>query len=204
MSEATLGRLLDELGERDAIHVAIIPVIAATRLYPGSPVMIDAGTMTARTSSPDPKAIRAIADPFLKAIIEPGDIFYACLPPNTVTGMRHHWQHPAFSEQPVVEKRQKPSKEESLQWLENFCKTADCPELDILLKAATGQELTNAYPEYYDCSYQVWSYKGDEDSYLHFNGRDAHGEIPDEFWDHVENYTGMTCPARPNCFSCSC
>lgn len=203
MSEAKLGALLTEIGERDAIHVAIIPVIAATRLYPGSPVMIDTDTMTARGSSPDIKAVRAIADPFLEAIIEQGEMFYACLPPNTVTGMRHHWEHPSFTEKSAETKRQKPSKEESLKWLEDFCKTADCPSLDILLKAATGQELPNPYPEYYDCACQVWSHGGDE-SYLHFNGRDAHGEIPDEFWGHVENYTGLKCPERPKYFSCSC
>lgn len=44
----------------------------------------------------------------------------------------------------------------------------------------------------------------DADEYLHFNGRDAHGEIPDEFWTHLEIATGKKPPHKPKYFSCSC
>jgi hypothetical protein len=49
--------------------------------------------------------------------------------------------------------------------------------------------------------------KGDgwsPDEYLHFDGEDAHGEIPDEFWTHLEVVTGERPPYRPKYFSCSC
>jgi hypothetical protein len=42
--------------------------------------------------------------------------------------------------------------------------------------------------------------------YLHFDGTDAHGDIPDEFWTHMEAYLGQTIPEadRAEGFSCSC
>jgi hypothetical protein len=35
-------------------------------------------------------------------------------------------------------------------------------------------------------------------------GRDASGQIPPEFWDHLEIVTGVKQNKRPNYFSCSC
>ena len=63
--------------------------------------------------------------------------------------------------------------------------------------AGVGGEIENIDPEYYE------TYTNDGE-YLHFDGRDAHGVIPPEFWDHVENYTGKPCPLRATYFSCSC
>jgi hypothetical protein len=49
------------------------------------------------------------------------------------------------------------------------------------------------------------SYRNDGE-YLFFAGRDAHGEIPPEFWDHVEVVTGKKIGPedRAQYFSCSC
>ena len=41
-----------------------------------------------------------IVDPFLKEPVEPGERFYIFLFPNTVTGLRHVWTHPAFMTRP--------------------------------------------------------------------------------------------------------
>lgn len=43
-------------------------------------------------------------------------------------------------------------------------------------------------------------------SYIHFDGQDAHAEIPDEFWNHMEVVTGMKFEGddRATGFSCSC
>jgi hypothetical protein len=45
-----------------------------------------------------------------------------------------------------------------------------------------------------------------EEGYLNFVGRDAHGEIPPEFWDHVEVVTEKKIPTnkRASYFSCGC
>jgi hypothetical protein len=41
---------------------------------------------------------------------------------------------------------------------------------------------------------------------MHFNGIDAHGEIPPEVWPHVEAVIGRRIPEqdRPEYFSCGC
>ena len=50
----------------------------------------------------------------------------------------------------------------------------------------------------------IESGNGFEDEYLFFSGSDAHGEIPAEFWMHVENVLGRKFENHPTYFSCSC
>jgi hypothetical protein len=38
-----------------------------------------------------------IVDPFLDQPVRPGEEFWVFVYPNTITGMRHYWQHPAFA-----------------------------------------------------------------------------------------------------------
>ena len=89
MSEtARLGRILNPgTVERDAIHVAIIPVQAPTTLTPGQHVD-QRGEPTA--------PYVGIVDPFLKQMVLPNQWFYLCLYPGTVISLRHQWRHPAF------------------------------------------------------------------------------------------------------------
>ena len=83
MSEVKLGQLVaDPAAGRDAVHVAIIPMRAVRRMMPGE------------------RLANGIVDPFLTAPVEPGERFYLCLYPGTVTGMRHHWTAPAFPDEP--------------------------------------------------------------------------------------------------------
>lgn len=91
----------------------------------------------------------------------------------------------------------KPTRDESEQWLREFARTADCPDFYTLIAAASGEQIENPDSEHYG------TYTNDG-VYLYFDGRDAHGSIPDEFWSHVENYTGKPCPLRAQYFSCSC
>jgi hypothetical protein len=87
---------------------------------------------------------------------------------------------------------------ESETWLRNFCATNDCPSYEYVMEAVTSEE--NSGRRYGDEDYG-WTKDGE---YLHFNGSDAHGEIPQEFWDHVEKVTGKRIRTRPAYFSCSC
>ena len=79
--------------ERDAVHVAVIPVKAGSDLLPGMRVgLLDDGRASGC-------AVHiGIVDPFLTDVVRAGSMFYLALFPETVTGMRHHWSHPAFSE----------------------------------------------------------------------------------------------------------
>lgn len=93
MSDIKLGSIITGPANRDAIHVALAPVVAAAteRLQPAQHVgLIDSETATAN----GPHV--GIVDPFLTGPVMPGERFYLMLYQNTVTGMRHEWRHPAF------------------------------------------------------------------------------------------------------------
>ncbi len=178
---ATMGSVLPEdVGGRDAVHVAVIAVTAQSKLVPGQDV--------AKDGSPNEPHV-GIADPFLKRPVFPGERFWLFLYPRTITSLCHVWAHPAFTDDevaPVVD----PSRAASEAWLRDFCARSDCPAYEAVLGAAA-----------------LYIDGGGDDEYLHFQGSDAHGEIPPEFWDHVEGVLGRK-PSyerpRPAYFSCSC
>jgi hypothetical protein len=90
------GRIIED-GERrrDAIHIALAPVTAAQRLTPGEHVgLIEAGNVELVGPCDDNIGI---VDPFLVEDVEPGQRFWLFLYPNTITGLRHVWTHPAFA-----------------------------------------------------------------------------------------------------------
>lgn len=105
--QVKVGEVITGSARRDAIHVAVAPVVAGERLCAGMHVLLDGhgvafmddsmgngaelvGERTDRTVG--------VVDPFLTESVKKGDRFYVFLYPNTVTGMRHHWMHPAFKE----------------------------------------------------------------------------------------------------------
>lgn len=91
---------------------------------------------------------------------------------------------------------------DAVAWLVNFADTHDCPGFETLFNAATGNHHLNTrddHGEYFNSSVQDWG-----ESYLHFGGSDAHGDIPPEFWDKVELVAGKRIHERPSQFSCSC
>lgn len=177
-----------ETNERDAIHVAIIPIVAGELLRPGQRVGIEDNQAVAGGK------IVGIVDPFLTDFVSKGATFWLCLLPDTVTGMRHHWEHPDFDQK--IEVLEHPSKEESEKWLRNFCKHGDCPDFATIVEAIEG----NLEPV--DSVYGRWGTISSD--YLHFDGYDAHGNIPDEFWYHMEIYLGYRLQVKPKHFSCSC
>lgn len=190
MSDPNLLKHPTETDARDAIHVAIIPVMSDVDLKSGQRVGFSNGKATKEGP------FIGIVNPFVEGKVKAGTLFWLMLMPRTVTGMRHHWQHPLFEEMPSY--KAKCTKAESEAWLRNFCETSDCPGFETTIAAALGKDLINYAPEYYDSAYR------NDGEYLHFSGYDAHGEIPPEFWDHVENYAGVSCPKRASWFSCSC
>ena len=96
MEPIPLGHTPAENASRDAVHVPIAPVIAHHRLKPGTHV----GLMPDGTASQSQMIAEAdligIVDPFLLEPVEKGQKFWLCLYPNTITSLRHVWQHKAF------------------------------------------------------------------------------------------------------------
>jgi hypothetical protein len=190
----TLGKLIDENQKRDAIHLAVEPVIAGERLQPGEHITVANGIAM---STEVGKGL-GIVDPFLSNAIQKGQRFWFVMYPRMVHSLRHVWTHPAFADDRGAETVAPPSEAESEKWLRNFIATADCPDFETVIAAATGQPLDDV--DGYGSAYN------NDGEYLFFSGRDAHSDIPPVFWDHIENYTGIKIPnnLRAKSFSCSC
>lgn len=87
-----IGKRLPGDRGRDAIHVAVLAVMAGTELLPGEGV-----TQHGLPGLKGKDAI-GIVDPYLDSPIQRGEWFWLFLYPNTVTSLRHHWTHPAIGE----------------------------------------------------------------------------------------------------------
>lgn len=199
MSDAQhmIGKIIPEgvAVDRDAIHVAIIPVILQDKrdyesTRPGDRLKLVAGTKnTVRKVVSYDDVGHGIVDPFLvlpdgRYGLKNGDRFYMWLNPNSVTGMRHHWQHPLFDGE---EKRN-----EHEIWIRDFADEWGFDYDQLVQIAAVG----------HDHSGRDW---------ITAVGRDCHGaeDIDNltEFWSHLEALTGRTFDDEHRervTWSCSC
>src|ERR1041385_3217026 len=87
----TLGTIIDENQKRDAIHLAVEPMVAKEYLKPGEHVTADGVSCI-----PYRKHSVGIVDPFLEKTVQPGERFWLVLYPRTIKSLRHVWEHPAF------------------------------------------------------------------------------------------------------------
>jgi hypothetical protein len=93
---ATLGTIIDDKQKRDAIHLAVEPVIAGEPLCPGSHITIRGGMAYGATVGLG----HGIVDPFLNIdVIEIGQRFWFIMYPRMVQSLRHVWTHPAFPDE---------------------------------------------------------------------------------------------------------
>lgn len=90
-----IGQLVDEHGKRDAIHIAVIPVIAGQELRPGEHVGILYDQTIGNGNNRGIKLI-GIVDPFLTKQVYQFDKVWLFLYPGSITSLRHVWTHPAF------------------------------------------------------------------------------------------------------------
>lgn len=167
MVDTVVGKLItDENAERDAIHVAVLPVIAGEKLSPGDKITVDSTSYQAFEVS---SGHIGIVDPFLSKVVKKGERFYCFLLPNTVTGMRHMWQHPQFPENVSVTPK---FTENAEYWLANFAVKYGFNYKDMLSTAELGND------------------------YITAHGVDLHGthELDageyDEFWKNISIVTG--------------
>lgn len=93
---SNMGTILDETAGRDAVHIAVEPVVAGIHLSPGQPIgRLSDGTFGMGRGVD----LLGIVDPFLTRRVLAGQRFYLFLYPRTITGLRHVWTHPAFPEE---------------------------------------------------------------------------------------------------------
>lgn len=175
-----LGKLIYHPVGRDAVHVAIAPVVATEKLNPADRVVVlDDRVSVAKADEED--AI-GIVDPFLEEPVKPTERFYIWLLPETVTSIAHVWRHPAFD----IKKEAVVPLERAISydWIEDYAQREHGLSYDEVMAAAS-----------------KWL---SEQRYLVNGGRFQSQSVCDEFWDHWEIVTGRSSGDRGNFFSCSC
>jgi hypothetical protein len=191
----TLGTVIGLDEKRDAIHLAVEPIEAAAKLYPGQDVGIVEGKASATAETK-----LGIVDPFLKSAVLPGERFWLVVYPRQIQSLRHVWSHPGFEDEAAPAS----GREASEKWLREWCEGEDTPGYERTMEALRAT-LEGRTPEFVKEDEDWMGFTWDED-YLHFRGTDAHAEIPQIFWRHVEVVLGVTIPMdrRADSFSCSC
>jgi hypothetical protein len=174
----TLGNIITENEKRDAIHLAVEPIRATQKLYPGQDVGLVAGGAGV-TDNPI-----GIVDPFLKTPVLAGEWFWLVLYPRQITSLRHVWEHPAF--EPTT-KSLETHQVDSEKWLRDFAAQIDIG-YDSLMDAA------KTWIDYNDYTVQ----QGRETWRDRFDN-------PKEFWHHYEIVTGTKVEDHEaTFFCCSC
>ena len=200
--EIELGELIgDEYSyERDAVHVAVIPVVAGEKLSPGQKISpVERGSSVVKAHVSDVEAMRkgfddpvGIVDPFLDSDVEEGQKFWMLIRPGTTTPVRHDWSHPAF----VDKERYNQAK----HWMEAFAQKIGV-DYDYLLwlgeRFADGEHVIMEDGKEVD--------RGGEKL------RDIWMDVYKEFFDHLEVLTGKVpasgtagIPSMTGGFTCYC
>jgi hypothetical protein len=185
MSNTPVGVLLSGEAGRDAIHVAIAPVIATERLHPGDRIrFVEGSTERVEIAAAKASAL-GIVDPFLSRPVYEGDRFWMFLLPNTITGLSHVWTHPAF---------------------DGTATPAAVMELAVAKTRIA--EIAEALNLTYDALMEAANLWVDEEDYAVQYGsetwRDRFPQHLEAFWEAYEVVTGTKVEDREQFFSCSC
>lgn len=181
---ATLGTIIDDAAGRDAIHLAVEPVIAGEQLHPGQHIRIDNGVAVANGET------FGVVDPFLKGIVRAGQRFWFVIYPRQITSLRHVWEHPAFPLDAVV-----------------LAPTADTrPPSEAWMRRWAVEHMSD---DYYgdrdrlsdDEAYAMAISAGENNHVGPYEY--ARDHIDGEWWSHWEAITGKT-GRRDEYFSCGC
>ncbi len=159
-TQSLIGKLIEGKQERDAIHIAVAPVVASTEVLPGQHV-------NARGEPLSP--LVGIVDPFLKRAVRVGQQFWVFLYPNTITSLRHDWTHPAF------EKRAVPSSSEA--WMRAWA-----------VKHTPGGYYDDDEKVDEERAYRFAIEAGENLNIGHYES--ARDHIDNEWWTHWEAITG--------------
>ena len=177
LTQQLIGTILTESAQRDAIHIAVAPMVAKCKVFPGQDVGLHPVT---DTNTPHV----GIVDPFLKEPVFPGQRYFIFLYPNTITGLRHEWTHPAFTSAAT---EPEPAKATSETWMREF---AEHFSMDVAGVLAAGRDYV----------------EGGEYHTLRFDIPDEAYTQAEAFWQHFEVLTGTKGPSdrKETPFTCWC
>jgi len=186
---ATLGTIIGPDEKRDAIHLAVLPMVAPYRIAVGAHVDKDG-----RPVAPYSEYAVGIVDPFLNRLgVDTGERFWLLIYPRVITSLRHVWAHPAFQDEaPSIESVKAVIAQDSKEWMTKWA-------------------LEHMGYNYYGDSNDDRLSPEEALAAAIQAGRDNHvgpyesaaNHIDSEWWDHWEAITGSR-GDRSAYFSCSC
>lgn len=196
---ASLGTIHTVTQQRDAIHLAVEPVIAGGILRPGDHIGIRNGFAMKAT---DKVKALGIVDPFLTNFIGAGEKFYLILFPRMITSLRHVWEHPDF--QPLVPVVEEPTDPEAVHKMRVLIGDPEALAKQLLMDAADGlgvefdELMDHAHAHRVDSSH-YWVHEDD-------GGKFEGESLPAGFWEAYETYTGKVVPSESkySFLDCSC
>lgn len=187
-AQETVGKIIADDEQQDAIHFAVAPVVAAQMLLPGSHVgFVEDGNQQLVGAA---GKHLGIVDPFLTSAVKQGERFWLFLYPNTISGLRHQWTHPAFWMKPPLPNvtiSNDDHKKKSIEWIRLHAE-------DMGLSASA---LMDNAREWIECEeHQVQ--QGSEHWRSTFNA--------EHFWHHYEIATGEIVPndKKHSFYCCTC
>jgi hypothetical protein len=182
-----IGKRLAPTQQRDAVHLAVCPVLATEHFLPGEHVGIKDGKAIKNRGQTE---LVGIIDPFIPHCIVGGEYVFVFLYPGSITSLRHEWTHPKIDVIPVPSPPVSiDNKAASESWLRQYAKRVNCyltPEdaYKTLMDDIRGRAIT---------------YRGSE---MH-----SFGELEDseELKHHAQIVLGITINwGEFEYFSCSC
>lgn len=183
---------LNDTEKRDAIHLAVEPVIAGEKLFAGQDVGLvqSAGGLVAMATGKVKHL--GIVDPFLKNAVFPGERFWLVVYPRQIKSLRHVWEHPDFENEPVARAPKDVYDEvaenvaNSREWMSDYAGSLGV-DYEWLMDAAL--------------SYQVG---GNYSCHPEYSGQFEGEYVPEEFWSHWSIITGRVAKVTGSFFTCSC
>lgn len=175
MENLGIGKIITTEQHRDAIHVAIVPMVAGMMLSPGQHVSIAPD----RTAYAGKNPI-GVVDPFLSCDVKNKQTFWLFMYPNTVTNLRHDWTHPAFAEQSATSEL-----EASIAWMREAARS-----LGVSYETLVGSGSPLVEGDYINNGEHI---------------RDIWYGLDEEFWKHHKIITGRDVSMNDRGgFTCSC
>lgn len=98
----TLGIKPEEAGVKDAIHVAIVSVVAGAALQAGQPFELNEHRHAVPARGRNKKTLTGVVDPFGDALISRGEVFWGLVNPDHVERVEHHWDTEVDFSAPAV------------------------------------------------------------------------------------------------------
>lgn len=191
-TQTKLGKMpLGPNEQRDAVHIAVAPVVAAESLTPGQRITFALeGNRESVVGATGENAI-GIVDPFIRGGVWEGARFWMFLLPNTITSLRHQWTHPVFGDDTT--------KSESQAWIEAFAAELN-QTYSRLMDAATYWQ---AGEEDIASARSKWNDNYTYDNTEQYKNVD-YAKWP-IFWKHYEIVTGRKVKDHEaTFFTCSC